>query len=438
MENEVRYIHHASYLNLCCYHVCLLYPVRYFTSAGLFLIINIIFSTSVVELNKTIGYVVAVVMILGFVLLAITSLAAAFIPECPFYSPFSAIIRLLFKFIRKHVTWKEGHRLWVPIVLCFVTAGVIAYFTLTYSENILPLVFIPLTITFSYAMADEDEDKEDRVKKDKVKKKNSRKPQKYRLPHFALGGFVIIGSILAAAGYFTGPGSRNIFIILYVIGMSVLFIVGLAARYLAKSSKKTMVIDAMAWLLNSESDPSKIEPLLQRIGQITFDNGEEDGYNHYRARLLESLMPLLSSLITSPRTKMLYDHSQLKDLETYVSSLAQLSDFKDDPFWDRRFLKHLREDAKRHPILEYTLRKKLVELIKDSRSKDLTDAAIAVLRNFGLDKEKSQKQGFDVLDISDTSSMNTLTEPEHPFNGASLKRHSRRKKGYNMLNLNAV
>jgi hypothetical protein len=309
-----------------------------------------------------------------------------------------------------------------------------------FRKNILPLVFIPLTITFSYAMADEDEVKEDRVKKDKVKKKNSRKPQKYRLPHFALGGFVIIGSILAAAGYFTGPGSRNIFLILYVIGMSVLFIVGLAARYLAKSSKKTIVIDAMAWLLNSESDPSKIEPLLQRIGQITFDNGEEDGYNHYRARLLESLMPLLSSLITSPRTKMLYDHSQLKDLETYVSSLAQLSDFKDDPFWDRRFLKHLREDAKRHPILEYTLRKKLVELIEDSRSKDLTDAAIAVLRNFGLDsQEKFQKQGFDVLDISDTSSMNTLTDPEHPFDGASLKRHSRRtKKGYNMLNLNAV
>jgi hypothetical protein len=235
-------------------------------------------------------------------------------------------------------------------------------------------------------------------------------------------------SILAAAGYFTG--SREIFIILYCIGMSVLFIVGLAARFLAKSSKKTRVIDAMAWLLNSESKPSKIEPLLKRIGHITSDTDDEDGYNHYRARLLESLMPLLSSLITSPRTKMLYDHSQLKDLETYVLSLAILSDFKDDNFWDPRFLKHLGEDVKSHPILEDTLREKLVELIKDPRSNtNVTSAASIALNNFGWNEDGELKKQLEP-EVSDASSMTTL---RNPFNGADLKRYSRRK-GYNKLN----
>ena len=330
----------------------------------------------------------------------------------------------------------KGRRIWLPILLWFASGAAIAYGTLKYSENILALVFVPLTITFSYAMEDKDNDD----KKENKEEKDIRRPQTYMLPLFALGGFVIIGSILAAAGYFTG--SQKIFIILYCVGMLVLFIVGGAARKLAKSSKKTRVIDAIAWLLNSESTPSKIEPLLRKIGHVTLDN-DEDGHNHYRARLLESLMPLLSSLITSPRTKMLYDHSQLKDLETYVSCLAQLSDFKDDPFWslssrNLKLLKHLREDAKWHPILEISLHRKLVEFIKDSRSNDLVQDAKVVLKNFGLDELeddlKLSKQQYDSEISGDASSMITLTEPEHPFHEAKLKRHSGRKKGYNMLN----
>lgn len=434
MENEDRYKHFATHFTHCCYHVWVLYPVRYFTSAGLFLIINIIFSIAALALDITIGYAVAVVITLGFVSLAITSLAAAFIPECPFYSPFSAIIKNIFEFLRKYITWGKGHRLWLPITLCVATGAGIAYGTLKYSENIIALVFIPLTITFSYAM----EDKDDEGKNDEgKKKKDPRRPQKYRLPQFALGGFVVIGSILAAAGYFNS--SLKIFVILYCVGMLALFVVGWEARKLAKSSKKTRVIDAMAWLLNSESTPSKIEPLLQRIGQITVDNDNE-GHNHYRARLLESLMPLFSSLITSPRTKMLYEDSQLKDLETYVSCLAQLSDFQDDDIWNRsnwKLLIHLREDAKGHPILEDSLRNKLVELIKDSRSNNLTEVAGVVLSNFGFDEcggelkapsrwlRMTRRQQFEVS--GDVSSTITLNEPAHPFCEA-------KGPGYKMLN----
>lgn len=313
----------------------------------------------------------------------------------------------------------KGRRLWLSFLFCIGSGAGIAYGALEYSENILALVFVPLTITLSYATHE--------VKKDE----DNRKPQKYRLPHFTLGGFVIIGSILAAAGYFTS--SKKIFIILYCVGMLILFIVGWAARKLAKSSEKTKVIDAMAWLLNSESTPSKIEPLLKKIGETTLYSDDEDSLHRYRARLLESLMPLLSSLITSPRTKMLYDHSQLKDLETYVSCLAQLSDFKDDSVWDMKLWWHLREDAKGHPILEDPLRKKMVELIQDSRSNDLTQDARVVLRKYGLDEHGDElpKQGFEVS--GDASSMTTLTDLDS-FYETNSKRNPRRKKGYDMVN----
>jgi len=274
----------------------------------------------------------------------------------------------------------KGFLIWLSILSWFAAGAGIAYGTLKYSENILALIFIPLTITFSFATQEIKEDE------------HNRKPQKYRLPHVALGGFVIIGSILAAAGYF--KHSMKIFIILYCVGMLLLFIVGWPVRQLAKSSEKTKVIDAMAWLLNHESSPSKIEPLLKKIGATTLYSDDKDSLHHYRARLLESLMPLLSSLITSPRTKMFYNHSQLKDLEIYVSCLAQLSDFKDDSIWDRKLWWHLREDAKGHPILEDSLRDKLVELIQDSRSNDLTHDARVVLTKFGLDEhgKKLRKQ----------------------------------------------
>jgi hypothetical protein len=426
----------------------------------------------------TIGYVVAVVMTLGFVLLAMTSLAAAFIPECPFYSPFSATIKVVFKFLRKIFPVRRRARFGCAIAFCVATGAAVAYGTLQYSGNILTLVFIPLSVTFSYAL----EDKEDEIKKDEAKRQRNRKngakkhedeaekkeeecrkPQRYRLPHFALVGFIIIGSILSAAGYFTS--SRKIFVILYCVGMSLLFFVGVAARGLAKSSKKTGVIDAIAWLLNSKSTPSEIEPLVKKIGNITMDN-DNDGYNHYRARLLESLMPLLSSLITSPRTKTLYDGSQPNDLETYVSCLAMLSDFKDDPFFrwkslchlgkdaksmcllreDANSVWHLREDAKSHPILEESLRQNLVELIKNSRSDKLRDVAGLVLRNFGFN-ENGENLLRSMQDIEipeplqdfeesgDASSTTTIVEPLAEHYEMKWKGQSRRKKGYNMLNV---
>jgi hypothetical protein len=370
---------------------------------------------------------------LGFVTLAITTLAAAFIPECPFYSPFSALIQfvancpwIIMEELLGRRIWKEKDNqrqelLWLGFLIlsCLGIGSGIAYGTLKYSFNILPLVFIPLTITFAFGMKEI---------------KNIRKPQKYRLPYFALGGFVIIGSIMSAAGYFTG--SQNIFIILYCVGMSILFIVGLVARGLAKSTEKTKDIDAIAWFLNSLSEPSKIVLYLKRIGQSTTDSDTAQG-NGYKARLLNSLMPLLSSLITSRRTKILSDKNNLKDLETYVSCLAQLSDFKEDrwswKFWKLETLKmllHLREDAKTLPILENSLREKLEEF-QNSPSADLKEAANAVLRRYQVHEHGNelQLQPLESEVSGDTSSMNTLTEPEHWHTYEARSQYRRKTQG---------
>ena len=267
--------------------------------------------------------------------------------------------------------------------------------------------------------------------------KGERKPQKYMLPYWAVLGFVIIGSTMSAAGYFTAPQNRNVFITLYSVGMVILFFVGLVARNLAKSTEKTKDIDAIAWLLNSESTPSEIRSLLLRIGQMT---DKSNKHYDYRPRLLDSLMPLLSSLITSPRTKMLYDRdeSDQDDLTMYVSCLAQLSNFDDDPwswhFWKRdtrKMLRSLHEDAKKHPILEDSLRKKLEELIKDPKSKrELIDAAKAVLISYSSDEQREEL--LRELKVSgDTSSTTTLTEPGNT--GYEARSRRRRWNGYDML-----
>ena len=160
---------------------------------------------------------------------------------------------------------------------------------------------------------------------------------------------------------------------------------------MAVSMVETGEVDAIAWLLTSTSsqDPES----FKKAGQIASlgSNGP-----HYRPRLLKSLMPLLSLLITSHRNDridMLGDQ-QMHHLEIYVSCLAILSDFEDyeGSFW------LMREDARQHPKLDsdpkvQPLRNKLVELARNPRyCSSLRSASAKVLYNYGLDS-----QGMDIL-----------------------------------------
>jgi len=214
------------------------------------------------------------------------------------------------------------------------------------------------------------------------------------------------------------------FIALYVVVM--LGIIGACWIFskMSKSMADTGEIDAIAWLLTTA--PQHPATFFKKAGQMV---GSDSIGCDYRPRLLESLLPLLTLLITShhapqdrtsetiPRRSfkielkreqsddvldgryglptslsLVYDdtgpideHQQLENLEIYVACLARLSEFTDNEgnpecLW---------EDTMQHPKLERQLIDKLVEFANprhDFRG-NLRSAATKVLNNYGLDME---------------------------------------------------
>jgi len=198
------------------------------------------------------------------------------------------------------------------------------------------------------------------------------KPQKHRLPLLCFIAFCIIAPILAAAGYFRSPAKYFFFISLNTFGMCVLIAFGWIASGLSKSMAETGEIDALAWLL--KTTPTQNPALFKKASRIASSSD-------YRSRLLESLMPLLSSLITLHHTTHKPGDPFENDLETYVSCLADLSNFTDE----KGSICRLWENAKQHPKLEEPLREILKTLADDIRgARRLGSAAADVLHNFSL------------------------------------------------------
>ena len=169
-------------------------------------------------------------------------------------------------------------------------------------------------------------------------------------------------------------------------------------------------IDAIAWSLIT-IPPQYPATFFKKAAQMT---SIDSIGRHYRPRLLESLMPLLTPLITShrapehhssvthspqsdddskgqPRTSLTVvdgdvdEDLRLKNLNIYIACLARLSEFTDyeGTFWC------LREDARQHPKLERPLIDKLVELANPLHQfqDGLRDAAAKVLNNYELNME---------------------------------------------------
>ena len=275
----------------------------------------------------------------------------------------------------------------IIFTIWFGSGSGIAYATIQYSSAYYLLVFIPIAITFEYAMH----------------MPSHHKPQKHRLPRLTLLVFIIIGSLLAAAGYFRNKRQRHIFIILYVVGMVVLLFYGWMASRMSKSlngiaETADSESDAIIWLL--KLDTSQNLDLFKEASRIL----RGSSFEYYKPKILESLMPLLSSLIVSHRPEM-----ELEDLEPYVSFLAYLADFNNQTgSWSR-----LWEDKMSHPELEYSLRLKLEELVEHQT---LGRDASKVLCLFGLGER------------GDTSSM--MTSVESADSCEKMKHQSKRKGGY--------
>ena len=298
----------------------------------------------------------------------------------------------------------------------FASGSLIAYATIEYSGAFYLLIFIPIAITFDYATDDRGWNRE-----------IGHAAQKYRLPHLTLCVFIFVASVLVAAGYFRNPQKPHIFVILYVFGMLSLLLYGLMASKMSKSLDETTQIDAMTWLLKLETSPDPEDFENLKLSCLIAKDPDND---RYKPKILESLIPLLSRVISSPKT-------EPKDLQTYLLCLAHLADFKDSK--GSNWL--LREDATYHPTLEQPLLDKLVELANHPSQSPMGTDATNVLSFYGLDPhgkklnthvEKPRK--LHKRQISgDAASMMTFVESAHSYEEMEL--HPRRKGGYHSVDV---
>ena len=367
-------------------------------------------STSVIVVQTTIGLVIGAILNVNVIFLGFTSLGGAFIPGCPFHSTISDAIRFIFKenpMISKSRVLPVFRYLPERLRrLSFIIFAGSLWITSSAMVLLIPydtfsngiwflLILIPASISIAYSAQQEV----------------VHKPQKYEISHMASWVFLSVSALTIPAVL---AGIVAFFSVYSVILLFIILACVVIDNF-SKSMVDTGEIDAIAWLLTT-APPQYPAIFFKKAAQMTsFDSIGR----HYRPRLLESLMPFLTLLITSHRTPELPSsgsntHSpssidedpHLKNLEIYIACLARLSEFTDHrgDFWI------LREDAKRHPKLEQPLIDKLV-VLADPRHRfdDLRSAAIKVLNNYKLDRRGNSLSRVTVMRSVVTGLMNAAS-----------------------------
>ena len=389
---------HPAHCSLLVWFLCL---VRYLMSSPIKLDTNTSLSASVWAVEINIGSFIGALLSAGVMFLGFTSLAAAFVPGCPFRSAFSDVIRFIFEILRRLTRWIPCERLrwlrWlrnaILAILWLASEAAVAYATLE-ASSWFSLFFISATIPIAYS----------------TQREAVHKPQKYKISCLAVWAFLFVATFMLFAVWFK---SYAIFSSLYSAGVLVLAFACWMVSKMSKSMADTGEIDAIVWILTT-THPQKPAAFFKKAGQMTGDNSIG---RHYRPRLLESLMPLLTPLITSHHTtephsfdthppqsaNVFYgrpltgltlvndymvpidEDQHLQNLEIYLACLARLSEFTDrkGTFW------RMKEDAMRHPKLEQRLIDKLLELANAQHvfQVGLKNAATKVLSNYKLNKE---------------------------------------------------
>jgi len=340
---------------------------------------------SVAAVQDAIGSTIGAFLSVGAMFLVFTSLGGAFISGCPFRSAFSGAMRFIFETLSKWIlrgchSWKGIGWLWIGIYT--ILSAAVAFATLTsgaWSSLFFSLTVIPLAYS--------------------VRQEGVHKPQNYKISCLALWMFLFVSLPMIITVYSDSP---TIIVLQYVIAALGIGFACWVFSKVSKSMANTGEIDAIAWLLIT-APPQYPATCFRKAGQLT---GFDSIGRHYRPRLLESLMPLRTILITSYHAPEHHSsdttHSHpsglsavvdnvdedrhLKNLEIYLACLARLSEFKnyEGTFWC------LWEDAMQHPKLEQPLIDRLVALANDSSPHfqvGLKSAAIKVLNNYELDME---------------------------------------------------
>ena len=402
----------------CSLLVWVLYLVRYFISSFK-LNTKSSPSTSVYAVQNTIGLVVEGLFIVGLLSLVSSSLLGAIFSGCPFRSAFSdAIRRFLETFqkiskpIEEYLSSEKAKRkkrlqwLWIGTLAFLWVASSVAVGYAALKSIKFVVLFNPGSIAIAYS----------------AQLEAPHTPQKYKMSYLAAWMFFFI-SLLTIVGILFDFATS---IFAYTAAVLCITFACWMVSKLSKSMAATGEIDAIAWLLKT-APPQYPAKFFKKAGQMT---GSGSIGRHYRPRLLESLMPLLTLLITSehhtshthsPSSKCtqdfkielkseqsddlngqhglpssrsladdddigpIHEDSYLKNLEIYTACLGRLSEFKDSEgsFW------RLWEDAMQHPKLEQPLIDKLMVLANPRYrfQVGLRSAAIKVLNNYDLDTE---------------------------------------------------
>ena len=370
-------------------------------------------SASVYPVQKNIALTIEGLFIVGMLSLGFTSAAGALFPGCPFRSAFSSVIENFQTLSKRtpcrYLATKRLRWLWIAILIIFwiASSAAVAYTSLKFNKFF--LLLSPSIVPLVYSAQQEV----------------VHRPQKYKISHLA-AWVILFASLLMIIGiYFESP----IFVVIYItIALAVVFACWMLSK-VSKSMADTGEIDAIAWLLIT-TPPQHPATFFKKAGQMT---GFDSIGRHYRPRLLESLVPLLTLLITSyhdpdhrssdahspsskprrnfkielkreqsdgvsngrydlPTSLSLVDDDgmapideglHLKNLEIYTACLARLSEFEDC----KGSLWCLWEDTMHHPKLEQPLIDKLLVLANPRHhfQAGLRSAATKVLNNYGLD-----------------------------------------------------
>ncbi|KIM38902.1 hypothetical protein M413DRAFT_29830 [Hebeloma cylindrosporum] len=291
--------------------------------------------------QSTIGYVVGAMLLLGLAFLILASVAAAFIPGCPFDSSLTTLVKLLFKLFPGYTTKlsekvvgskfsKEMPGLLQIISVTLASAAVLAvmvYCVLHYSGAYYALVCFPFAASVSIFGG---------------RPKSDERPPKYGIQHWILFASSIIAPFIIAASYFSDTRLHT-FVGLFSATVALLVAFTIGGVLLFKTMPNTGEIDAMSWLLewSSSQEPSYFQKAAQISKPPKDAKKAPEEYVHRKSSLLKPLQPLLASLITSkiqywdserddPKDQALQlKEEETKDLEIYVACLAQLSAFTD-------------------------------------------------------------------------------------------------------------
>ena len=237
-------------------------------------------SNSIGDQNERLGFIVTNVFQVGFCYLSVASFSGAFIPNAPFQSSYSTIVKTLFNVIPNIIPdhhynlvgTQSISRRTIGIVLTAV-AGVIGtgYLIARSNPDYLVLIYIPTAAIFALML--------------KGERRSIRR--RFNLPVCVFFSVSCMYAIYVPAVLYWSHLEK--FSILFASGSFLLLVIGIILIMMSRMEPSCTAVNAIAWMIKTSSSPKPIwfEKALRIAGNTPT----------FQAQLLEFLLPLAEPLI---------------------------------------------------------------------------------------------------------------------------------------------